>query len=139
MYSTFIHATDLSESHYGMCEEAKGIADKFNAKLYLMHVIEPPASLQLAQSLGFAEFDMPQADDAISVMRVLGESLGIPKEQLIVEVGSIKSKVLKKIDELRCDIIILGKRSPDALHHLLGSTAHAVSHQASCHVLTLHP
>lgn len=139
MYSTFIHATDLSENHYAMCEEAKKIADKFNGKLYLMHVIEPPASLQLAQGLGFAEFDLPQREDAFSVMRVIGDSLDIPEQQLIVEVGSIKSHVLKMIDTLNCDMIILGKRSPDALHHLLGSTAHAVSHQASCHVLTLHP
>ena len=139
MYSTFIHATDLSQNHYAMCEEAKKIADKFNAQLYLMHEIEPPATLQLAQSLGFAEFDMPRREDAISVMQVIADSLNIPNEQIIVEVGSIKTHILNKIKELQCDMVILGKHSPDALHHILGSTAHAVSQHAPCHVLTLHP
>lgn len=139
MYSTFIHATDLSQNHYAMCEEAKNIADKFNAKLYLMHVIEPPVSLQLAQSLGFAEFDMPLREDAVAVMQVIADSLGLAEDQLIVEIGSIKSHILNKIKELHCDLMIVGKHSPDALHHLLGSTAHAVSHHAPCHVLTLHP
>ncbi|MCC5793047.1 MAG: universal stress protein [Legionellaceae bacterium] len=139
MYQTIIHATDLRENHYVMCERAAQIAKKFSAKLFLMHVIEPPSTLQLAQGLGFAEFDMPVREDALSVMQVIAESLNIAFEQLIVEVGSIKQHILETIKTLDAQLIIIGKQSSDSYYHsLLGSTAHAVSQHAGCDVLILH-
>lgn len=137
MYSNILFATDLQENHFEMCRQAADIAACFQAKLYLLHVIEPPASLQLAQGLGFAEFDHPVKDDALAVMRVLGEALNIPVNQQFVEVGSIKMHVLNKVNELACNLIIIGRHTPNKLPAFLGSTAHAVVHQAQCDVLTL--
>lgn len=137
MYSTIIHATDLQDEHYGMCTHAKAFADKFGAKLYLIHIIQPPTSLQLAQSLGFAEFDKPVKKDALSVMNVIAESLSLPKENIIVEVGSIRSHLLKAIEDLNAELIILGKGGHEHLPNILGSTAHAITQQAPCHVLTI--
>lgn len=137
MYTNILHATDLSENHFNMCQQAVDIAKCFHAKLYLLHVIEPPASLQLAQGLGFAEFDHPIKDDAVSVMRVLGEALNIPANQQFVEIGSIKMQVLSKVNELDCSLIIIGSHTPGNLPAFLGSTAHAVVHHAVCDVLTL--
>ncbi len=137
MYKTILHPTDLSGNHFHMCEQAVAIARCFQAKLYLLHVIEPPASLQLAQGLGFAEFDRPIKDDAIAVMNVLGDALNIPENQLFVEIGSVKMHVLEKAAELGCDLIMLGSHTPNKFSVFLGSTAHAVLHQAKCDVLTL--
>lgn len=137
VYKNILHPTDLSGSHFRMCAQAAEIAKCFHAKLYLLHVIEPPSSLQLAQGLGFAEFDQPVKDDAWMVMNVLGEALNIPASQQFVEVGSIKMHVLNKVNELGCDLIIIGSHTPNKLPSFLGSTAHAVVHHANCDVLTL--
>ena len=137
MYTNILHATDLSGNHFDMCKKAMAIAKLFDAKLYLLHVIEPPASLQLAQGLGFAEFDHPVKEDAIAVMRVLGDALNIPITQQFVEIGSIKMNVLEKVKELSCDLIILGSHTPSKFPTFLGSTAHAVVNKAPCDVLTL--
>ncbi len=137
MYTHILHATDLSDDHFDMCQQAADIARCFQAKLFLLHVIEPPPSLQLAQGLGFAEFDHPIKDDAIAVMRVLGEALHIPESQQFVEIGSIKMQVIQKIKELACQLIIIGSHTPSKLPAFLGSTAHAVAHHAPCDVLTL--
>lgn len=137
MYKHIIHPTDLKENHYDLCLKAAKIATQFNAKLYLLHVIEPPTMLQLAQGLGFAEFDKPLKDDALAVMRVLGDSLNLPPEQQYVEIGSIKMNVLEKVQQLACDLIILGSHTPSQLPAFLGSTAHAVVNHAPCDVLTL--
>ncbi len=137
MYTTILHATDLSENHFEMCRQAVAIATRFHAKLYLLHVIEPPASLQLAQGLGFAEFYQPKKDDAKAVMQVLGESLNIPLERQLVEVGSIRMHVIDKMNELACNLIIIGSHTPTKLPAFLGSTAHEIMHHASCDVLTL--
>ncbi len=137
MYTKILYATDLRENHYHMCQQAVEIAKCFKAKLYLLHVIEPPPSLQLAQGLGFAEFDSPIKGDAQAVMNALGDALNIPISQQFVEIGSIKMHVLNKVDELACNLIIIGSHTPTKLPAFLGSTAHAVVHQAKCDVLTL--
>ncbi len=137
MYTTILYATDLSENHFKMCQKAADIATHFHAKLYLMHVIEPPATLQLAQGLGFAEFDRPIKADAETVMRTLGEALNIPVDQQFVEIGSIKTHVLSKADALDCNLIIIGSHAKSNIPEFLGSTAHAVVNHAPCDVLTL--
>lgn len=137
MYTHILHATDLSENHFHMAQKAVEIAKKFNAKLFLLHVIEPPASLQLAQGLGFAEFDSPIKDDAQSVLAALGDALKIPAEQQFVEVGAIKTHVIDKVKALGCTLIIIGSQTPTKLPAFLGSTAREVIHHAQCDVLTL--
>ena len=64
MSFVIIHATDLSENHFGMCERAVAIAKKLQAKLYLLHVVETPSSMVLAQGLGFAEAIFGEKDSA---------------------------------------------------------------------------
>lgn len=139
MYTTILHATDLSENHYEICQKAAEIAQQLGAKLHLLHVIEPPPSLQLAQSLGFAEFyrPVPMKEDAQMVMKILGDSLNIPEEQQHVEIGSVKMQILEKIIDLSCGLLIIGSQSPSHIPSFLGSTANAAVQRASCDVLTL--
>ena len=137
MYQHILHATDLRENHFSMCQQAVEIAKRFGAKLYLLHVIEPPATLQLAQGLGFAEFDSPVKEDAQTVMAVLGDALDIPLAQQFVEVGSIKTHVLDKAHVLDCDLIIIGSHTQSKLPGFLESTAHHILRDATCDVLTI--
>lgn len=138
MYTTILHATDLKENHYELCQKATEIAKRFGATLHLLHVIEQPASLQIAQGLGFAELWKPIRDDAYTVLQVLGESLNIPSTHQHVEVGSIKTHVFDKIRDLGCDLLIVGTHDPDDhVPAFLGSTAHAMVNHARCDVLTL--
>ena len=137
MYHKILHATDLGGNHYKMCEQAAEIAKIFNAKLHLIFVIEPPASLQLAQGLGFAEFDRPIKTDADEVMKLLGDAINVPEKCQYIEIGSVKHQIINKAKELGCDLIIVGSHTPSNLPAFLGSTAHAVVNHASCDVLTL--
>lgn len=137
MYKTILYATDLSENHFDLCEKAVKLAKSLNATLYFLHVIEIPASLQWAQSLGFAELAVPRKEGAQTVMTLLGEALNIPPAQLYVETGSAYTHILSKLTELGCDLVILGNQSHHSLPTYLGSTAHAVVHHALCDVLTL--
>jgi len=137
MYTHILHATDLSENHFHMCQQAVDLAKRFHAKLYLLHVIEPPATLQLAQGLGFAEFDNPVKEDAQAVMAVLCEALNIPLDQQFVEIGPIKTHILNKAKALDCNLIIIGSHTPSKLPSFLGNTAREVIHDAQCDVLTL--
>jgi len=137
VYTTILHPTDLRENHFEMCKQATQIATFFNAKLHLLHVIEPPSTYQLAQGLGFAEIGVPAKEDAQMVMKYLGDALNIPAEQLHVEVGSVKTHIIDMITNLGCNLVIIGSHTPSAVPAFLGSTAYAVFHQAPCDVLTL--
>lgn len=137
MYTTILHATDLSENHFDICKQAVEIASRFGAPLHLLHVIEPPSTLQIAQGLGFAEVATPAKEDAQTVLKLLGETFNIPGQQQHVEIGSTKKQILNKVVELGADLIIIGSHTPNAFPAFLGSTAHAVVHHAPCDVLTL--
>ncbi len=137
MYTHILHATDLSETHFHLCEQAVEIAKKFNASFYLLHVIEPPASLQLAQGLGFAEFDAPVKEDAEAVLQTLAEAFHIPCEHVFVEVGAIKSQTLEKISALQCDLLIIGGHHHTKIPTLLGNVAKELTEAATCDVLTI--
>ncbi|MDF1827811.1 MAG: universal stress protein [Legionellaceae bacterium] len=137
MYKTILHATDLSEAHFDLCEQAANLAKHFDARLYVIHVLESPAALQLAQGLGFAEIALPIKDDAEAVMATLGDALNLPKEQLLVESGSVKTNVLEISAALGCDLLIIGSHTSHDLSELMGSTARSLVEQAPIDVLTL--
>ena len=137
MYNNILFATDLLNEHNHLTIKAAEIAKQFKAKLYLLHVIELPASIQLAQGLGFTELANPAKDDAQTVLSLLGENLNVPAKQQFVEIGSVKEHIFNKVKELNCGLIILGSHSSTGLHTFLGSTANAVVNHAPCDVLTL--
>ena len=137
MYTTILHPIDLSNNHFEVCKQAQKFARFIKADIHFLHVIEPPTSLQIAQGLGFAEVVNPKKEDVESVMEILGEALNIPKSHQHIEVGSTCQQVLHMVNELHCDLIILGSHTETELPAFLGSTAHSIIHQASCDVLTI--
>lgn len=137
MYNTILFATDLSNEHSHLAKKAADFAKQLNAKLYLLHVIELPASVQLAQGLGFTELASPVTDDARTVLSLVGETINIPSDQQFVEIGSVKEHIISKAKELHCQLIIMGSHSPHGLPAFLGSSAHATVNHAPCDVLIL--
>lgn len=139
MYKNIIHATDLNADHYQMCAKSLKIAKAFNAKLFIMHVIEPPTSLQVAQGLGFTEIcnQTASAENAKEILQMISESLGIPAQQIIVSLGSIKKQIQNKISELNCELIIIGKHSSNELMELLGNNTHNLEKTINCDILTI--
>lgn len=141
MYQSLLFATDLLEGSNRLAKKAQQIADKFQAKLYLLHVVEPPISTQYAQALGFAEMINPPTGDASIVLDTLAETINIPSEQRIIQVGRASYQILEQAKELAVDgIIIASHASHNPLPQVLGSTAQKITQSASCDVITLkHP
>jgi len=137
MYTNILYATDLSNEHNHLSAKAAEIAKHFKAKLYLLHVIELPASIQLAQGLGFTELANPVKDDAQTVLSLIGDSINIPVEQQIVEIGSVKDHIFSTVKALNCQLIIMGSHSSTGIPALLGNTARATINHAPCDVMTL--
>jgi universal stress protein A len=135
MYKTILHATDLGNQHFHLCEKAYSLAKFFHAKLYFIHVIELPTSLQVAQGLGFTQLALPGKDDALMVMQVLGENFQLPMDNLLVETGSIAEQVELKAKLLQIDLIIIGQHQGGITH--LGNHSQSIIRQAPCDVVTI--
>lgn len=138
-YKHILLATDLEKQHFHLCEKAKALAHEWKASLDLLHVIEPPPLLQLAQGLGFTEVAQPAETDAKQVMQLLGEALDISPTHLHVEVGSIQIKVLEKIKELHCDLFLMGSHAPSLLPAFLDNSAHSLIYHLPCDLMVLQP
>src|SRR3990167_821104 len=108
MYKTILHATDLKQNHYDLCNKSVQLAKNFKASLYFIHVIEIPTSLQWAQSLGFAELATPSKEGAQMVMTTLKEAFNLPSSNFYIEIGSPYLHILELVKQLKCDLIILG-------------------------------
>lgn len=139
MTKIILHATDLSKDHYPISLRAKAFADELNATLHLIHVIELPASIVIAQSLGFAELGRPCKDDAEAVLKLLGESLNIPEDRQYVEIGSASDEIIKKCEKIKANLLFIGNHSPQNPFAITGSTVHSSLRHAPCDVLVLKP
>lgn len=137
MYKRILHATDLQTNHFAMCEKAANLAKYHNAELFLLHVIEIPQSMLLAQNLGFTELLLPAKEDAKIVLKTIGDALKISEKHQFVDIGIVKQHILEKSSSLKCDLIVLGRHCSSMLPSLLGSTTYNVMQHANCDVLTL--
>lgn len=134
-YQHLLLATDLSQSSHEANEQAAILAKAFNARLSLLHTVEPiPA---YAAYTGIADVQDAIVEDAKKALRKLGEELGVPESDQRIELGPVKSRVLEAAKELGIDLIIIGSHGRHGLSRLLESSAGGIPHDAMCDVLTV--
>jgi nucleotide-binding universal stress UspA family protein len=131
-----LYATDFSPESQNTAAYAVSLAQEFQARLVLLHVIAPQrpgelisaADLQRASEKLLQEVVPPQAQDWC-------------KPEFHVLEGDVPAKILEFADLREPDLIILGVRQkegvPGAASHLPLGTAHKVVSQANCPVLTI--
>jgi universal stress protein A len=107
-----------------------------NAKLTLIHVVEPLPGYSYAY-LGIEDIEGQLLTEARISIEKLGAQLNIAKNDLFVEVGPTKTKILKVAEDTGADLIMCGSHGRHGLSLLLGSTANAILHGAKCDVLTV--
>jgi nucleotide-binding universal stress UspA family protein len=137
MYTNILHLTDLNADHILLGQQASEIAARFGAKLYLLHVIEEPRSVQIAQALGFAEIEPPPIKDAGLVLQTLGETLDVPKKNCFVMAGTIEQSVLELVNNLNIDLIIIGSHNAAATPKILEHSGEKILTEPPCDVLVI--
>ena len=134
MYKHILYATDFSESSDNVSQQAKDLADKFGAKLSLIHTIEPIPAYGYP---GLAELESPIIASAKDSMKLLGGTLSVAESDCHMEFGSVKNQVLKLAEKLAVDLIIVGSHGRHGWSVLLGSSANGIVNGAHCDVLTV--
>ncbi len=134
LYSTILHATDLSKSSYSVAEKAAELAKSFGAELTLIHTIEPIPAYGFP---GVTELESPLIEQAKTEIQKLGALIGVDEAHQKIEFGSVKAQVIAMADTIKADLIIVGSHGHHGLSRLLGSSASAIVHGASLDVFVI--
>jgi len=135
-YNHILLATDFSEGTEYVAAKARELATQMDAKLTLLHVVEPLPGYGYA-FIGSAEIETHIVEEAKKRIMRLGEKIAVDDQDQRIELGPTKIEITKVAKEINADLIVIGSHGRHGFARLLGSTANAVVHNAKCDVLTV--
>jgi len=133
--------TDFSEVSDRALDYAIALARRYDARIYLTHVITPDpfqfAEPQLAQAT--YEKVRQAAEEGITDILISGKLRGVPHEVLMEE-GNVWPAIEKLIVEHEIDLVVAGTHGRGKVQKILiGSVAEEIFRQADAAVLTVGP
>jgi len=136
MYKHILFATDLTDDTGFIINKVKEMQGYSKAKLSLVHVVEPLPGYSYAY-LGIEDIEGQLINESQIALAKLATKLDVNNDNVHVEVGPTKLKILELADKVKVDLIMCGSHGRHGLSLLLGSTANAILHGAKCDVLTV--
>ena len=139
-YKHILFAVDFYEHCEAVANRAKDLANKFQAKLSIIHVVD---SLPITDAGYGADipFNMDLTTELMAGAKKrlakLAERLDVTEDRLWLEMGSPKTEIIRIAEENKVDLIVIGSHGRHGLALLLGSTANGVLHHATCDVLAV--
>ena len=132
--------TDFSDYASVAVEYASMLADKFNAKLHLLHVLETHLSATPTFAVGLAVSSQVQESKAAADKMLTELAAGRDANCQTAE-GQPFLEILRYADENAIDLIVVGTHGRTGLEHvLLGSVAERIVRKSACPVMTIrHP
>ncbi len=138
-----LFTTDFSEDSAHALPYARALAEKFNTKLYIVHVIHNPISSIYGQPHG--DYLAMEANARTKTREMMGKYDNVlrdfPNHELVIKEGDIVEKILETIDEKRIGTAVMGAHGGGILRHfLIGGTTRKVLTSVSCPVYVIrHP
>lgn len=147
MTKTILAATDGSDHAERAVEVATAIADIYDAKLVLVHVLPDVVNEHLPEHLEkVVELERLDVGEALNA---IGESIihqaqqkarkqGVKDIEIVLTTGSPAKEILEIAERLNVDFIVMGSRGRGDLEGLLmGSVSHKVNHLAKQTCITV--
>ncbi|HTA57231.1 MAG TPA: universal stress protein [Candidatus Baltobacteraceae bacterium] len=139
--SKIMVTTDFSEISDRALDYAIALARRYDARIYLAHVITPDpfqfAEPQLAQAT--YEKVRQAAEEGIADILISGKLRGVPHEVLLEE-GNVWPSLDSLIVRNDIDLLVVGTHGRGKVQKLLmGSVAEEIFREADCAVLTVGP
>ncbi len=131
-----LYATDFSSSSPAAAAYAVSLAQEFQARLILLHVIAEPEAGELVSA-----HDVTRAAKDLLRRLVPAEAEAWCKPEFFVEQGNPADRILELAHLRESGLIVLGVKAeegvPGAATHLPIATAHKIVSHAECPVLTI--
>lgn len=139
-YNHILLAADFSEHGTAVADKAKNLAEKFQAKLSIVHVMDNLLFTDAAYG-STIPFDLDLTAELMAAAKKrltkLAESLNIASDCRWLEIGIPKLEIVRVAKENNVDLIVVGSHGRHGFALLLGSTANGVLHHAQCDVLAV--
>jgi nucleotide-binding universal stress UspA family protein len=147
MVNRILVATDGSEHARKALDYASDIASKYNAKLYVVHVVSdkgiPEDLLQYIKVEGIEEppesvYLQKVGEGIIGVAEKEIAERGVKEVQSVVLQGDPAEKILQFARDNGVDMIVIGSRGLGSVKGMfLGSVSNKVCHAADCTCVTI--
>jgi nucleotide-binding universal stress UspA family protein len=139
--SKILVTTDFSDVSHHALDYAIALARRYDARIYLAHVITPDpfqfAEPQLAQAT--YEKVRQAAEEGITDILISGKLRGVPHE-VLVEEGNVWPSLETLVRKHEIDLVVAGTHGRGKVQKLLiGSVAEEIFRKADCAVLTVGP
>ena len=131
---------DFSENAKTAFGTALEMADRFQARLYIVHVLPPVMNPLYAES-EWAASDEPKRSMIIGIEERLRNEYGSIMNheidhELVVLDGHVSSEIIQFLERKEIDLVILGSYGASGMGLVLfGSVAKRVAHRAHCSVM----
>ncbi len=134
--------TDFSEAATQALAYARAVAERFGARLYVLHVIENPTHKLYGEVTGdFHAYDKNAWEKTQAWLAQLQREhlQGFPHCELLIERGELLEHVLRVIQHHLIDVVVLSAHTHRGFHlHLLANLPEKLVRWAPCHVLVIH-
>src|SRR5690349_22817623 len=133
--------TDFSPESDRALDYALALARRYDARIYLAHVIAPDPFFYAEPALAEATYEKVRqaAEQGMADILVSAKLRGVPHEVLLEE-GSVWPAIEKLIGEHETDLVVTATHGRGKVHKvLIGSVAEEIFRQAKCAVLTVGP
>jgi nucleotide-binding universal stress UspA family protein len=150
-FEHILYATDFSDNAKHACSYAKSIAEQYNARVTLLHVIKDEIPSLLIFDAGMDRsskdvanrftkqkelFEKQKSEIITKIKEEYGEETGVKK--VIVEKGHPVKVIVKIADEENCDLIVMGVKGRSSFEDILmGDTVRHVITSAKVPVLVV--
>jgi universal stress protein A len=139
-YKHILMAVDFTKSGEQVLAKALDIAERNNAKLSMLHVVEymPPVDyLNNPMAIIWDVSDNEILEQAKKSLQKFSKQHNLKNVDLNVEFGRPKQVISQFVKDQQCDLVVMGSHGRHGISLLLGSTASAVLHAMPCDILTL--
>ncbi len=134
--------TDFSDEATEALEHAREFADKFNARLYLLHVIDDATHKRYGPVTGdYHAFDKnAQEKTKLWLAQTHREILhNAPNCETLVERGELFEHVLRVVREQHIDVVVLSAHTHEGFHlHFISNLPEKLVRKAPCHIFVIH-
>ena len=123
MFKNILVATEFNVNYHKLIDYAKEIASKFDAKIWIIHVIAPESDFvgYGMEPLYIPDFKDDKIKEEHRLLKNIVEELqlaGVSSDGLILE-GATTERILEECNKLKIDLICMGHRNYGWIHQLL--------------------
>ena len=141
-FSTIMVAVDFSDSSDNAFQMALSLADKYTARLLILHVINEPVDLRgfYVPDISFEKLEEEIAEGAQKMMESFCRQHidGFENFESRIVPGLPYEEIIRQADKSNAELIVLGTHGRTGLDHVLfGSTAEKVVRKSTVPVLTV--